>query len=1553
MSFGVNTLQLYSDDFGLGSNGVQISLNYFSGIPEQHLLNSLASSESKVIFKSLHKRDETTKEKALNELLELIDRANLGQSSCDDDIFTLCWSQMYAKLVTSDSRNLRTNCHQLTCKLIKLRGKKITKFLPDLIPLLLSGSHDYDAVVAKATYSQLLWCFNDDQDKISKLWVLFESAILKLVKEIVLHENEGTLSDERYVSHEDSRFKYIRLLTTGTCMLTNMIVNDKEKRLTGNETYEEILSSENLWQNFSFKYMNNVKTLSSLLTLARGLSKSGFLSSNHSILKLVTKRILKSLAQLRKESAMHFSSIFPQISITLAELGSIENGLAWTFVKKSDEKIFHFLELGPCSSGGLYYKALFQLYEIGNLTFDYEQQWHQVWKIDLSKELMRKQIVRGGDCPATEFWRCYFRFCEDAPRNSQETSRIAVLEGIVAQLESRNVEDLPGLKMLLANYLSFRYIHSHIGRILEGAINENQSASILLQNLLTLMLSKPQNEVAVHAIAEKVSGSIEQYKDKSPALLFTALLMIMKEDFNFLTSLVKKLLEKVIDFTEKHFFKLPAALFIQFSKSHYVHTSQEIEWLDLFDKFASKLVSLGLSPVQTYQIFDQFQERVASALGRNSRTLREFFTKCITSGDSDSNESLLLCSKMLSEDILKQMLEESLRRGKIAEFCTQFLSIDKHMRGLFYQNAKVLPSMVEQSDEKVVDKLLNDALFFCKSNNHIASNMMEAILSRVLLTKKHFSSFWVQLTLKLIARNNEAFNVLFPSNVNSFLNTHIPELGYNIALANNLGFTARLLSPSEVPFNLHKVREGIVYALFLHTLVQAAPDLLNDTLLICFTVFSELAMDYNTLSAEPEDFLQEFELTLFRNKSNEINARDLFKCINGDIVPSSEILENLVAMEGCQKSAFFYRCVIVHKLLNNSLDFLTTTEFDREFDLMPYVRKVLRSDVDSRERVLASAVISSFEKFRNKSQQTERLRTFLASELIGVRDAELSRQVPLILTLLNSLLAVDDHGESKDHSVTPIAPQRLRLIFNQVSDWLDGPIYEFYPLRITLLDFLSRLFDYPSLLSFGHSLEENAVRLLDDSLNVCLVPDFFQELELKSYCIRFYSKIDALTRKGTLAGTKWLEDKSITEQTLIDLLTLSLDFSLPNAVSNCFYKSAWKICDSIPIPLFRKNLSFYIEACSQKQDVNIDQIRLLTVISRKIILLNQQDALIEYELKKGKEADGEQEDDLFHLPGELLEALKFKIPQDSLPYANGAKFLRYLWCLYLTLSYFKDISYNFRQNYIDQLKHNGLIDRVLRFFAEEVSSADSKFWASISDSDVEHYHIITTERFSGDEDLRMESKKLLAHLMFLSFNILGSLVSAWYLNIKDRALQTEIDKFVCKHITPILVKQELQEAAEKVKKLTSSDSSLSIKIINASNEIKAGYLVDEQKLEIVFKIPVNYPLTNVQVLGQSRVGIDEHKWKSWILSTQRVITGMNGSIMDSLELFTRNVNLHFSGFEECAICYSILHAVDHKLPTKTCPTCSNRFHGACLYKWFRSSGNNTCPLCRAEIPFRK
>lgn len=46
------------------------------------------------------------------------------------------------------------------------------------------------------------------------------------------------------------------------------------------------------------------------------------------------------------------------------------------------------------------------------------------------------------------------------------------------------------------------------------------------------------------------------------------------------------------------------------------------------------------------------------------------------------------------------------------------------------------------------------------------------------------------------------------------------------------------------------------------------------------------------------------------------------------------------------------------------------------------------------------------------------------------------------------------------------------------------------------------------------------------------------------------------------------------------------------------------------------------------------------------------------------------------------------------------------------------------------------------------------------------------------------------------------------------------------------------------------------------------------------------------------------------------------------------------------ICFSVIHGSNYSLPRLSCKTCKKKFHSACLYRWFSTSNNSTCPLCR-------
>jgi hypothetical protein len=139
---------------------------------------------------------------------------------------------------------------------------------------------------------------------------------------------------------------------------------------------------------------------------------------------------------------------------------------------------------------------------------------------------------------------------------------------------------------------------------------------------------------------------------------------------------------------------------------------------------------------------------------------------------------------------------------------------------------------------------------------------------------------------------------------------------------------------------------------------------------------------------------------------------------------------------------------------------------------------------------------------------------------------------------------------------------------------------------------------------------------------------------------------------------------------------------------------------------------------------------------------------------------------------------------------------------------------------------------------------------------------------------------------------------------------------------------------------------LSTKIAKTKTEIFVSYEIDDSSLDISLKFPTNYPLKQIEIEAGKVLGVAENKWRSWLLSTTTLLVSQNGTVLDGLKLFQRNVSLHFEGVEECAICYSIIGVLDSTLPSKACKNCKHKFHSACLFKWFKTSHQSTCPLCR-------
>ena len=184
-----------------------------------------------------------------------------------------------------------------------------------------------------------------------------------------------------------------------------------------------------------------------------------------------------------------------------------------------------------------------------------------------------------------------------------------------------------------------------------------------------------------------------------------------------------------------------------------------------------------------------------------------------------------------------------------------------------------------------------------------------------------------------------------------------------------------------------------------------------------------------------------------------------------------------------------------------------------------------------------------------------------------------------------------------------------------------------------------------------------------------------------------------------------------------------------------------------------------------------------------------------------------------------------------------------------------------------------------------------------------------------------------------------------------------VERLTSAVVTPTLWREET-EAIEQAEKRSEN---MAVRVRGSVREVVATYTIDEGSLELVISLATNHPLGGVAVDTGNRVGVDMAQWRKWMLQLTTFLTHQNGTILDGLDLWRKNVDKRFEGvevrpratevflisfFQECYICFYILHGSNHQLPKLGCRTCKKKFHSACLYKWFSTSNNSSCPLCR-------
>ncbi|KAF9902420.1 hypothetical protein EC991_004967 [Linnemannia zychae] len=298
--------------------------------------------------------------------------------------------------------------------------------------------------------------------------------------------------------------------------------------------------------------------------------------------------------------------------------------------------------------------------------------------------------------------------------------------------------------------------------------------------------------------------------------------------------------------------------------------------------------------------------------------------------------------------------------------------------------------------------------------------------------------------------------------------------------------------------------------------------------------------------------------------------------------------------------------------------------------------------------------------------------------------------------------------------------------------------------------------------------------------------------------------------------------------------------------------------------------------------------------------------------------------------------------------------LGYLLAWKLAFAIFENTTYTVKSRLVEQLRTSSTMNEFLPYLFHLLGihsasslvndSSSASQTASSASNDAQAVQLFDLSRWDITEyqvmGFDLSSPEIgfplfAGHLYYTCLANVPSLVRIWWTECKLRQLSIAVESLTERYFSPLLIVRELNSlakaqqapaqggnaaAAAALSGVTDDLNELQIKTSKATSEVTASFQIDEATMEIVIRLPTNFPLRQVEVEGLQRVGVKEARWRAWLLAVAGVIAAQNGSLIDALSLFRRNVGLHFEGVEDCTICYSIVSLQDRSLPNKTCKT---------------------------------
>lgn len=1581
------------------------SLSYLSDPPD---LSSISDPNVIVSFKNLLKKDTTTKSKALADLIAYTQAHPHEQDGGVEDAVLDAWVLLYPRISIDNDRRVRELSHDLQFELLKSARKRMERNIPKVAGAWLAGTFDRDKPVARAATDGLSTFLTTD-DKILQFWKKCQAQVLQYATEAIT-ETPDTLSDERSTKPEDAEAKYYRVIAAGFSLVLGLVQKLSDADLDKFEAeYEAFLSSGPGDLAWSFATANDSrvrKMVYQLLQICLERRKSLVDGEIPRISKILTSDALKKsqlgsasdLVVLLTKLTQDYPDFWGTKKTPLSRLRS--------FVEKGSqgsppsfwEGLNKLLAVLPAEA--IQEEAVlgfFKSFRTGisrreeprtNAPYAWRCYLNAVSRLaNQADPELRSKIISEAVFPLTDH---YLLASERHGEwlNGVDVSILSHAYKVAALASDAQIKQALSKDWTrLAEALTARLSNSlpEVSRDFENSqkkIAEDAKRWFAVTSAIHTSLAATPNRDRDQSVDDFTEGAtwsvirgaqdLLRRRNFKPFGAAALLLSALKQSSYLFTTADDGFWRSVIPISsEEEMTKLassPSASYI----ISCVDSLGQLHHTDFEDIWSVTMQTLLKLRVENSQV-DTFIAKLISVpaakpLSRSNAALQKHLEDNILGCVQSASGSWDLFDAGLQWDAVSEAklvelassIVESLAGDSGPSIRATELLL-KRKPNIFAQNETLhmslvtkLLSLTEINDPAVSSKAaqLHALLEHSGDAQPAVLNIIQENLERPNQDSLSIETLVQQATVMLQTSQIGLEQILpnttvWTQELAQFLQA---DLNPALALTSNVGDAYLLPHHSEEQSNPESQRDskglsiparmGMYTAALLDNGVELAtlPQHTQVDLLYLLHLVIALASDQMTLVATNKLF-------------GDLKEPDLLEEVEGFVAKTRTIIHGILSSQQGWTPGTGEGLLdrLVSKLLDKTGNLTPTgiysaralceifeTSTDGIVNPKEVEEWITRLDImkTSPTAVLpATAILTGYGEMLAGSKAVSNLLNRLISDIAGAKSqAEKTR---LSLVLLNSCMPVFELGQ------LPVANNRLVFAVKQITSWFEEGAAQLGVEVVTescralqrLLPCICEVYGpyWEQTVEFCLSLWSYARKDHPERR----LPYIHASVKLLSALRKFEEPnddlVDALNAHADsiFAG-------------LLNLLNLSGLSSQPQAiVDGLLCREAAKI----PLEYLKDLSDLYSLVASDSREI---QTAGYEIVHRALPVAQEQismDVLLEKKQAR--------------LPDELTSLLLDAPTLEAFPEEVLVQFptpvRSYLLSWKLVFDAFEGAAYKVRADYTEDLKTHGALSPLFEFMFDVLGHSAANpiniDREGFTVDDIQTYDVNIGDSLPEEKNMHW----LLIHLFYLALKFCPGLFKTWFLDCQSKQTKIAIEPWMIKYFSPILIRDAITEVQKWSASQDISDpdeKELIVKAHFAQREVTAAYAIDdggdEQSAAMLIRIKPNYPLDFVDVVGLNRVACSERTWQSWLRITQGIITISNGAIIDGLATFRRNVVGALKGHVECAICYSFI-AVDRKMPDKKCATCKNLFHRDCLFKWFSSANQNTCPLCRTRM----